>query len=96
MTTVLSDKMGNARIVTPTLTFVKHRFEFDAGVAQVSRMKVEATLTDVTAAYVSPGVLRLEGTNSDGLPEVWRVDNLGCGCRNTVQVLDTAAEDVPT
>lgn len=96
MTTVTSDKMGNARIVTRSKTFVKHAFTFDQGVATVSRAKVEATLTDVTAAYSSPGVLRLEGTNTDGQPEVWRVDNLGCGCRNIVQVLDTAEEDVPT
>jgi hypothetical protein len=90
------ERIPHARIITRALTYVKHEFRLADGVAEIRRQgTVFQTLTDAHAEFAG-GVHRLVGRNDAGEIEVWRVDNLGCGCRNTASVSETAERDVPT
>jgi hypothetical protein len=92
---VTQERIPHARIITPAKTFVKHAFVMGDGEARVERQgQTLATLTDVSAEFVG-GVHRVEGKN-EGREEIWKVDNLGCGCRNVPQVFDTDERDRPT
>lgn len=90
-----TDRIAHARIVTRSKTFVKHEFRLGDGTAEVRRNgQILVALTNVQATSVA-GAHRVEGANADGLPEVWNVDNLGCGCRNIPQILDTDERQIP-
>jgi hypothetical protein len=94
---VAQDRIPHARVVTPTVTFVKHEFRLAAGEASVRRgpdIKRQMVLTEEAGVY-EPGVYRLVGL-VDGQSEIWRVDNQGCGFGVAVKELPTDPNEIPT
>lgn len=92
-----TNNIPHARIVTPTLTYHKHAIRWDGVNAEIRRgadVKLRLTLTEEITVYPGTGAYRLVG-EVDGQPQVWSVDNQGCGCGMAVKVTDTLTADVP-
>lgn len=94
--TVTQDRIPHARIVTPSVTFEKHEFRIQDLVAEVRRgpdVKRVMLITEDVGTYPD-ATYRLVGL-VDGTPEIWRVDNQGCGCGMAVSEIETPENEVP-
>lgn len=100
MTDTVAFDIRFARIITPTMTWAKYAVAVTPdGLAIVRHprdTKPSATLDNVQVFTNPDGTFRFEGNNAAGEREVWKVDNLGCGCRDATHEYPTAMEDIPT